>query len=107
MLLADKNNNRAIDRTGSSSNSMIKGSIPFYWILLKEANLWLRLQMADLKDVRSSNRTAEGGRLCGNVRYNTHLYCLTVQAGFYSDAVECLTATQEILVRSSARTKGV
>ena len=35
---------------------------------------------------------------CGNVRYNTHLYCLEVQAGFYSDAVECLTATQEILV---------
>ena len=36
--------------------------------------------------------------LCGNVRYNTHLYCLVVKAGFYSDAVECLTATQEILV---------
>ena len=42
-----------------------------------------------------------------SVRYNTHLYCLAVQAGFYSDAVECLTATQEILVRSSAGTKGV
>ena len=37
----------------------------------------------------------------------THLYSLAVQAGFYSDAVECLTATQEILVRSSAGTKGV
>ena len=35
------------------------------------------------------------GGICGNVRYNTHLYCLAVQAGFYSDAVECLTATQE------------
>ena len=44
---------------------------------------------------------------CGNVRYNTHLYCLAVQAGFYSDAVECLTVTQEILVRSSAGTKVV
>ena len=44
---------------------------------------------------------------CGNVRYNTHLYCLAVQAGFYSDAIEYLTATQEILVRSSAGTKGV
>ena len=22
-------------------------------------------------------------------RYNTHLYCLAVQAGFYSDLVEC------------------
>ena len=38
---------------------------------------------------------------------DTHLYCLAVQAGFYSDMVECLTATQEILVRSSAWTKGV
>ena len=48
----------------------------------------------------------EGG-ICGNVRYNTHLYCLAVQDGFYSDAVGCLTATQEILVRSLVETKGV
>ena len=27
--------------------------------------------------------------MCGNVRYNTHLYCLAVQAGFYSYVVEC------------------
>ena len=45
--------------------------------------------------------------ICGNVRYYTHLYCLAVQASFYSDAVECLTATQEILVRSSAGIKSV
>ena len=44
--------------------------------------------------------------VCGNVKYNTHLYCLAVQASFYSNAVECLTAMQEILVRSSAGTKG-
>ena len=44
---------------------------------------------------------------CGNFRYNTHLYCLAVQAGFNSDAVVGLTATLEILVRSSAGTKGV
>ena len=31
---------------------------------------------------------------------NTHLYSLAVQAGFYGDAVECLTATREIRVRS-------
>ena len=30
----------------------------------------------------------EGG-ICVNVRYNTHLYCLAVQAGSYSDVVEC------------------
>ena len=31
----------------------------------------------------------EGEYLCGNVRYNKHLYCLVVQAGFYRDLVEC------------------
>ena len=45
--------------------------------------------------------------MCGNVRYNKHFYCLGVQAGFYSEVVESLTAKQEILVRSSAGTKGV
>ena len=32
-----------------------------------------------------------GSYACSSVRYNTHLYCLVVQAGFYSDAVECWT----------------
>ena len=27
--------------------------------------------------------------ICSRVRYDTHMYCLAVQAGFYSDAVEC------------------
>ena len=44
---------------------------------------------------------------CGNVRYYTNWYCLVVQAGFNSDVVVCLTAALEILVRSSAGTKGV
>ena len=42
MILAHKNNNRAIDRSGKvviPTGPMIKGSRPFYWILLKEANL--------------------------------------------------------------------
>ena len=30
----------------------------------------------------------EGENVTG-YRYTTHLYCLAVQAGFYSDAVEC------------------
>ena len=29
-----------------------------------------------------------------------HLYCLAVQAGFYSDAVECSPVTQAAQVRS-------
>ena len=36
-----------------------------------------------------------------------HTNRLAVQAGFYSDAVECwINSTQEILVRSSAGAKG-
>ena len=27
--------------------------------------------------------------MCSSARYNTHLYRLAVQAGFYSDAIEC------------------
>ena len=28
------------------------------------------------------------GGICSSVRYNTHLYCLAIQAGFYSGVVE-------------------
>ena len=31
-----------------------------------------------------------------------HLYCLAVQAGFYSDAVECWPVTQTARVRNPA-----
>ena len=31
-------------------------------------------------------------------RYIAHLYCLAVQAGFYSDVVECSLSTRENLV---------
>ena len=33
-------------------------------------------------------------------RYMIHLYCLAVQAGFYSDAVECRTLSPADRVRS-------
>ena len=33
-------------------------------------------------------------------RYITHLYCLAVQAGFYSDVVECRTLSPADQVRS-------
>ena len=33
---------------------------------------------------------------CSSVRYNTHLYRLALQAGFYRDAVEYWISTQEI-----------
>ena len=31
------------------------------------------------------------------VRYIIHLYCLALQAGFYSDVVECLTVDRRVL----------
>ena len=38
-------------------------------------------------------------------RYIAHLYCLAVQAGFYSDVVECSLSTRENLVRSPSGKK--
>ena len=35
------------------------------------------------------------GEYNSSARYNTHLYCLAVQAGFYSDAVEYWISTQD------------
>ena len=37
-----------------------------------------------------------GGGISGTVRDNTHLYCLAVQAGFYSDVLECWLRMLEI-----------
>ena len=36
---------------------------------------------------------------CSSHRYIIHLYCRVVQAGFYSDVVECWPVTQAALVR--------
>ena len=38
-------------------------------------------------------------------RYIAHLYCLAVQAAFYSDVVECSLSTRENLVRSRSGKK--
>ena len=38
--------------------------------------------------------------ICHRARYIPHLYCLAVQAGFYSDAVEWWILTQSARVRS-------
>ena len=39
---------------------------------------------------------------CSSDRYMIHLYCRAIQAGFYSDVVECWPVTQTAQVRSSA-----
>ena len=40
--------------------------------------------------------------MCSSDRYTIHLNCLAVQAGFYSDVVECWLATQVAWVQSPA-----
>ena len=46
------------------------------------------------------DETQLGGGECHRVKVYIHLYSLAVQAGFYGDAVECLTATRDTRVRS-------
>ena len=46
--------------------------------------------------------TKLGGGICISDRYMIHLYCLTVQAGFCSDMVECWPVTQTAQVSSVA-----
>ena len=78
-----------------SNQDLLRGSQTLYRVAIKVGLYRKAVQVCIIPN------------MCGDVRYNTHLYCLAVKAGFYSDAVECLTATQKILVRSSAGTKGV
>ena len=43
-----------------------------------------------------------GGGECHGARYITHFYCLAVEAGFYSDVVECLPVHPATWVRFPA-----
>ena len=45
-----------------------------------------------------------GGGECHRARYMIHFYCLVVEAGFYSDMVECLPVDPVTLVRFPAGT---
>ena len=44
---------------------------------------------------------------CSRYRYITHFYCLAVEAGFYSDAVECLPLDPAAQVRIPPRAVGI
>ena len=55
--------------------------------------------------LRFQDEFKNGRGICSRVRYNTHLYCLVVQAGFYSDAVECLIFMQSVAVSIFRRGK--
>ena len=60
----------------------------------------LSLISRDSRTPRNSgtNFKLEGENVTG-YRYMIHLYCLAVQAGFYSDVVECWPVTQAARVR--------
>ena len=45
------------------------------------------------------------GKNVTGYRYIAHLYCLAVQAGFYSNVVECSFSMRENLVRSPSGKK--
>ena len=44
---------------------------------------------------------------CSRYRYITHFYCLAVEAGFYSDVVECLPLDPAAQVRIPPRAVGI
>ena len=46
--------------------------------------------------LRFEDESKNGRGICSRVRYNTHLYCHAVQAGFYSDVVECWTFVRRV-----------
>ena len=45
--------------------------------------------------------------MCSRDRYITHFYCLAVEAGFYSDVVECLPLDPAAQVRFPPRAVGI
>ena len=45
--------------------------------------------------------------ICSRNRYITHFYCLAVDAGFYSDVVECLPLDPATQVRFPPRAVGI
>ena len=60
----------------------------------------LRLISRDSRTPRNSGTFKLEGENVTGYRYMIHLYCLAVQAGFYSDVVECRTLSPADWVRS-------
>ena len=48
-----------------------------------------------------------GGGECHGARYIIHFYCLAVEAGFYSDVVECLPLDPAAQVRFPPQAVGI
>ena len=52
-------------------------------------------------------RTVLVEKLCSRDRYITHFYCLAVEAGYYSEMVECLPLDPTAQVRFPPRAVGI
>ena len=50
--------------------------------------------------MRFKDESENGGGICSNDMYMIHLYCLAVQAGFYSNMLECWPVMQAARVQS-------
>ena len=55
---------------------------------------WLDIEW--LLKLRLADKSKNDGGICSSDRYMIHLYCLAVQAGYYSDVVECWPVTQAV-----------
>ena len=57
--------------------------------------------------VDSGTNQFKSREICSRYRYITHFYCLAVEAGFYSDVVECLPLDPAAQVRFPPRAVGI
>ena len=56
---------------------------------------------------RFGDESIKSREICSRYRYITHFYCLAVEAGFYSDVVECLPLDPVAQVRIPPRAVGI
>ena len=56
---------------------------------------------------RFRDKSIQSREICSRDRYKTHYYCLAVEAGFYSDVVECLPSDPAAQVRFPPRAVGI
>ena len=66
--------------------------------LVARKDWWPGIQW--LLKLRFADESKMGGGICRSDRYMIHLYCLALQAGFYSDVEECRTLSPADQVRS-------
>ena len=56
---------------------------------------------------RFGDESIQSREICSGDRYKIHFYCLAVEAGFYSDVIECLPLGPAAQVRIPPRAVGI